>query len=250
MRLPAQRGPNEAPVSAGLRVEQLIAALQRKAIPLPYEAAAFLVLEASERAAAEPVLLSPAELRISDTGELVMPPRASGPPPSTRDVCRGLANLLGELLVCSAQSVPPMLLRLVESSASDGPASAAQLRDELGATLVPLNRAAMRRVLARLVREAKRAAEEGRPRMSVHPQPGDAAHELDEVLGRRRQSGAHERTRCVVQGRNPETMNSTSCSDRARSRSTATSTPLGTIDQNHWAHRRPPVSTRRSRRVI
>lgn len=172
-------------MSAGLSVAHLIAALQRKAIPLPYEAGAFLVLEASEHAAAEPIVLSSSELKISESGELVMPTRTSAAAPSPREVCKGLAGVLGELLVCSAQSVPPMLLRLVESGGSEGPADAAELRDELQATLVPLNRSAMRRVLARLVREARRDWEESRPRMSLHPQPADAEHELDAVLGGR-----------------------------------------------------------------
>jgi hypothetical protein len=88
--------------------------------------------------------------------------------------------LLGDLLVRSAPGVPSMLLQLVERGPSDGDWRLVRLRDDLEASLVPLNRGATRRVLARLLREAKRDAER-----SVAPPPDENAvdRELDEMLG-------------------------------------------------------------------
>jgi hypothetical protein len=167
-------------VGPGLSVDQLVSALQRKGVPLPFELGTFLVLEASERVALEPSLVRGSDLRIADDGELSLQVREADERPSPREACRALSTLLGELLVCSAQSVPPRLLRLVEPGLSgDGVTSPAALRDELEATLVPLNRAAMRRVLARLVREARRELDLHGRRSSAAPH---ADAELDAIL--------------------------------------------------------------------
>jgi hypothetical protein len=167
-------------VGPGLSVDQLVSALQRKGVPLPFEIGTFLVLEASERVALEPSVVKASDLRIADDGELSLQARQAADRPSPSEACRALSTLLGELLVYSAQSVPPRLLRLCEPGLrGEDVTTPAALRDELEATLVPLNRAAMRRVLARLVREARRELEQQSRRSSVPPQ-SDA--ELDAIL--------------------------------------------------------------------
>jgi hypothetical protein len=172
-------------VNRALSLEQFVSALQRKGVPLPFEIGAFIVLEACERVATEPAWISAASLRLSDDGELVTTTHPARAEASDRETCRALSALLGELLVCSAQSVPPRLLRLVEPGAHDGPVSVAELRDELAASLVPLNRAAMRRVLARLVREARRERDDGQGRRPVSSAPERDERELDALLAGR-----------------------------------------------------------------
>jgi hypothetical protein len=89
--------------------------------------------------------------------------------------------LLSDLLVRSAPGVPAMLLDIVEQGPSDGEWSLMRLRDDLEASLVPLNRAATRRVLARLLREVRRETD----RSSSAPPPDARAldRELDVMLG-------------------------------------------------------------------
>jgi hypothetical protein len=167
-------------IGPGLSLDQLVSALQRKGVPLPFEIATFLVLDACERIALEPRVVRASDLRIADDGELSLQGPQAAERPSPREACRALSTLLGELLVCSAQSVPPRLLGLCDPGVrGDGVATPADLRDELEAMLVPLNRAAMQRILARLVREARRELEQHRRRSSAPP---DADAELDAIL--------------------------------------------------------------------
>ena len=80
-------------VAPGLSVDQLVSALQRKGVPLPFEIATFLVLEASERIALEPSVVRASDLRIADDGELSLQGRQAGDRPSPRDACRALSSL-------------------------------------------------------------------------------------------------------------------------------------------------------------
>lgn len=146
---------------------------------MPFEMGTFLVLEATERLIATmPVVVTAPDVWLSDDGELLV--AAQGAASNEREACRALIMLLGDLLVRSAPGVPAMLLQLVERGPSDGDWRLVRLRDDLEASLVPLNRGATRRVLARLLREAKRDAER-----SVAPPPDENAvdRELDEMLG-------------------------------------------------------------------
>jgi len=159
---------------ASLSVDQLLSALARKGVPLPFEIGTFLVLQAAEQAlvleateqgmAAPPVVMM-TDVWLSDDGEVRVEPSRSAT--SEQEACRALVVLLGGLLVRSAPGVPPMLLDLVEHGPSDGEWTLMRLRDDLEAALVPLNRGALRRVLARLLREVRREVE----RMPSTPAP-------------------------------------------------------------------------------
>ncbi len=172
-----------------LSIEQLLSALARKGIPLPFEMGAFVLLEATEQVlvleatsdAPSLPLVAAAEVELSDEGEVSI--GATPPAATEQDACHALVSLLGDLLVRSAPGVPPMLLELVEQGPSDGQWTLLRLRDDLEATLVPLNRGAMRRVLARLLREVRR--DTGRTAAaSVSTPDSDALDdELDAVLG-------------------------------------------------------------------
>jgi hypothetical protein len=147
-----------------LHVEELLSALARKGIPLPFEMGAFLVLQATEQIQArrpgDPIAkVAPRTVWLNDDGEVML-----GEPATTRDeslACKALVELLGALLVRSAPGVPTMLLELVEQGPSDGAWTLGRLRDDLEAALLPLNRSATRRVLARLLREIRRDGERG-----------------------------------------------------------------------------------------
>jgi len=161
-------------------LEQLVTALARKGIPLPHEIGTFLVLESTERLIGQPlVLLGAGDVWVSDEGEVML--AAGKPAANEAAAARALVVLLGELLVRAAPGVPQMLLELVEHSSTDEQLKLGALRDELEATLVPLNRAATRRVLSRLLREARKERE----RVASMPAPDSGAldDELDALLG-------------------------------------------------------------------
>ena len=147
-----------------IHVEELLSALARKGIPLPFEMGAFLVLQATEqilaRKAGEPIAkVSASTVWLTDDGEVML-----GEAAPTRDeslASKALVELLGALLVRSAPGVPTMLLELVEQGPSDGAWTLGRLRDDLEAALLPLNRSATRRVLSRLLREVRREGDRG-----------------------------------------------------------------------------------------
>jgi hypothetical protein len=157
--------PHSTPVNPPvLHVEELLTALARKGIPLPFEMGAFLVLQTTEqilaRKSAQPIAkVSPTTVWLSDDGELTLAETAVAPDQEV--ACKALVELLGALLVRSAPGVPPMLLELVERGPSDGAWTLSRLRDDLEAALLPLNRSATRRVLSRLLREVRREGERG-----------------------------------------------------------------------------------------
>ena len=163
---------------SGISLEQLVSALQRKSIPLPFEMGTFLVLETCERVVQAPARVSPGSIWLSSDGEVAV--IGAEPTSSGEEACRALVVLLGDLLVRSAPGVPQMLLDLVENGPSDGEWSLPRLRDDLEASLVPLNRAATRRVLSRLLREVHR---EGGDRGAAAPDHGELDSELDALLG-------------------------------------------------------------------
>lgn len=177
----------------GVALDELIRALQRKGVPLPFEIGTFLVLDVCEQIMRAPGRVIAADIRLDDEGQVLV---SCGVGASDSEACRGLVELLGELLVRSAPGVPPALLRLVETGPTDGSWTLARLRDDLEASLVPLNRAATRRVLARAVREGRREDERAPKRVSSPPTEGEVDAELDGVLGGvrddRRSSGERE----------------------------------------------------------
>ncbi len=171
----------------GISVDQLLAALSRKGIPLPFELGTFLVLQATEQAlvleATEQGMPAPphvgiADVWVSDDGEIGV--LSDRPAESDQAACRALVVMLGEMLVRSAPGVPPMLLELVEHGPSDGEWSLMRLRDDLEASLVPLNRGALKRVLARMLREVRRETERA---SAMTPDAGDLDRDVDALLG-------------------------------------------------------------------
>jgi hypothetical protein len=161
----------------GQKLSEVLESLVRLGVPLPHEIGTFVALEACEAVARRPAALTAETIWLDDDGHVSVGADAGA---TEQEACRALIVVLAELLVRSAPGVPAMLLELVERGHED--ASFAQLHDEIEASLVPLNRSATRRVLARLLREARREA----PRFGrAHAAPdGEMLEaELSDLLG-------------------------------------------------------------------
>jgi hypothetical protein len=164
----------------GVTAVELVRALRRRRSALPAEIGTFIVFEACEamlsRGPAVPTLTS---TFISEDGIVSLPDAA---PTDEESAARGLHGMLTSLLVVAGRAPTPALLQLVEGGPSGGRFSLSQMRDDLEAALVPLNRTASRRVLSRLVRElgfGDRVS--GRP-LAV-PSFNELDRELNSLLG-------------------------------------------------------------------
>lgn len=164
--------------------DELLRTLQLRSIPLPSEIAAFITLEVCEGLLTRPAAIGTRDLRINEQGGVLFPevPRAV----SEAAAVDALLGLLSELLVCAGPAVPSTLLGLLERGAHDPERTLAGLASELGSSLVPLNRGATRRVIARLVREARKPAAATAP-SALQPSATELDAQLDALL-----SGAPE----------------------------------------------------------
>ncbi len=166
----------------GLKVSELVDGLRERAVRMPFEIGAFIALETTEALLERPSTITPDDVRLEDDGSILIfaPSRTASPD----EACQSVVSLLARLLVASGAGVPPMMLRLVERGPSDGSWDLTRLRDELEASLVPLNRGAARRVLARLLREVSR--ERRAPRTEASVVAMDLDLDLDALLDGRR----------------------------------------------------------------
>ncbi len=162
-------------------VDELVSLLKQKGIPLPFEMGAFIVLEACEQLLESPARLRGQDVFVGAQGEVAVEPVQGASP--DEEAVRALLVLLGDLLVCSAPGVPPMLLELATSGPSDDQWTLSRLRDDLEACLLPLNRGATRRVLSRILREARKTGERASARPSTEPDANALDAELDALLG-------------------------------------------------------------------
>ncbi|MEM7435966.1 MAG: hypothetical protein AAF436_12495 [Myxococcota bacterium] len=159
-------------------VGQLVRELEQRGDRLPFEIGAFVALEACEGLLQESVTLQADDVRVTAEGSVVVASSAKRAEPD--EAARSLVSVLQQLLVAAGPGVPPYLLQLVrESATGEPPRDLKHLHDAIEASLIPLNRGASRRVLARLVRESERPpAPEAE---AIDPEELDA--ELDELLG-------------------------------------------------------------------
>ncbi|MBN1655909.1 MAG: hypothetical protein JXA30_19235 [Deltaproteobacteria bacterium] len=168
--------------SFGLSLDELLLSLRRKGIPIQFEVGAFVVLEACEAVIERPVSIDCADLTIDDTGLVLV--NASASRATSEEAMRSLIEVLSELMLASAHGIPEALLQLVEHGPSDATGKLARLKDDLQASLVPLNRSAARRVLARLVREAKKEGDREIEQPELFCSRVELDHEFDELFGR------------------------------------------------------------------
>ena len=147
-------------------LREVMGAARSRAASLAAEVAGYLVLGAADQAAARAVTGDDVVLGEDGTVRI-----ASGHSADDAQAEAALRLLLGQLLL-EASSVTPALLR-----ASQRPAAAGidALVQELEAALIPVNRGAGRRALARLHRDTDRAraagALEPTPRRRIQPWP-------------------------------------------------------------------------------
>lgn len=168
----------------GTTIEELIATMKERRVRIPSEIGAFIALEVCEAMLDGPATVRPPHVRVADDGSIsVFAPPGSA---TSEESARSLVALLGGLLVAAGTGVPRVLVGLLEGGPSSGRWDLSSLRDDLEASLVPLNRAAARRVLARMLREARkpRSSSPTAPG-SETPAPGEPTldSQLDDLLG-------------------------------------------------------------------
>ncbi len=164
-------------MSIDVGVGQLVDELEQRGDRLPFEIGAFVALEACEGLLQQAVKLEADDVRVTAEGSVVVAASAERAEPD--EAARSLLLVLSRLLVAAGPGVPPHLLQLVrESVTGEAQRDLRHLHDAIEASLIPINRGASRRVLARLVRESDRPPvyEEA----AIDPQELDA--ELDELL--------------------------------------------------------------------
>ena len=164
-------------MSRDVGVGQLVDELEQRGDRLPFEIGAFVALEACEGLLQDSVKLEPDDVRVTLEGSVVVAESATSAEPD--EAAQSLVSVLARLLVAAGPGVPPYLLQLVkESTTGQTPRDLRDLHDAIEASLIPINRGASRRVLARLVRESDRPPAPEPP--VVDPHELDA--ELDELL--------------------------------------------------------------------
>jgi hypothetical protein len=138
----------------GTTVEEVIEVMKERCVRIPSEIGAFVALEVCEALEAGPAVVKKGDVRIADDGTIsVFAPPGSA---TSEEAARSVVSLLGSLLVAAGTGVPRVLVGLIERGPSSGRWDLSSLRDDLEASLVPLNRGAARRVLARMLREVRK----------------------------------------------------------------------------------------------
>lgn len=154
-----------------ITVSELVRRCRERDARMPFEIGAFVALETTEALLGQPRSVGPDDVQIGPSGELRI---VGGPPAEQLEATQGVISVLSRLLVAAGAGVPPVLLELVESGPHSGRWTLDELRSELEACLVPLNRGAARRVLARLLREGEKKSRSVRP-----PEPATDAVDAD-----------------------------------------------------------------------
>lgn len=135
-----------SPLDSSVTLGDALALVEARRIPIAPEVAGYLCLELAERASMQPGGLLPEGVFLGEEGSVAFVPRQGGEAPE-----QFVRTLLRRLLDASASR--PAALWQVTTSTRPGVEG---LVRELEAALIPLNRMASRRSLARLAREVKR----------------------------------------------------------------------------------------------
>ncbi|HEX8790410.1 MAG TPA: hypothetical protein VF765_05620 [Polyangiaceae bacterium] len=138
------------PLESSVTLEQVFAVVGTKRVPLAPELAGYLVLEVAEHADPNGGDVDPKAVYVSEDGivALVKPKRES----AVGDAESSIRAALARLLEASGSQTPA----LAAASKRKNGSGLSALAEELEAALIPVNRAAGRRALARLAREVKR----------------------------------------------------------------------------------------------
>lgn len=163
-----------------ISIDELLRTLKKRAIPLQSETGAFIALETCVAIAEHPVSVTGRDVWIDPQGNVTI--KSDKHPVSSEQAAGAVVDLLYELLLASAQGVAPLLMVLIDQETPGKERTLTQLKDQLDASLVPLNRGASQRVLARLVREVFREGERGSINTPVVPSYEELDRQFDELL--------------------------------------------------------------------
>ena len=166
---------NTEPLDASVTLEEIFAVVSQKRAALAPELAGYLVLELAE-AAGTAGEIDPHYVYVSEEGSVAL---VRGPNEPGGDAESSLRRLLFKLLDTAGAQTPA--LASVARRKSEG--GVAVLVEELEAALIPVNRSAGKRALARLARETKRVTNRvGRnasvPVIEVPPAPAKFEEEV------------------------------------------------------------------------
>jgi len=139
---------NTEPLDASVTLDEIISVVAQKRAPLAPELAGYLVLELAE-AAANAGEIDPRYVYVSEEGSVAL---VRGPQEPSGDAEASLRQLLTKLLETAGVQTPS----LAAVARRKGGEGVAVLVEELEAALIPVNRSAGKRALARLARETKR----------------------------------------------------------------------------------------------
>jgi hypothetical protein len=143
---------------ASVTLDALVSALRRRGTPLASESALFVALECAEALSESAArALDPSLVRLDPEGRVDV--SAS---PATDDE-RSMLRSIGALVRVLCDPLPAIAREFVLRTEDGSIASLASAQSELEALLVPLNRGAARRVIARHVREVSREGTSERP---------------------------------------------------------------------------------------
>jgi hypothetical protein len=140
-------------------VAEVLLAARKGLAPLAPESAGYLTLAVADALARAPQSLSASEIALSTEGTVSVP---RGGVSTALDSERALRSLLASLLSTSPNSTPA----LGAAARREASAGVSSLISELEGALIPVNRSAARRALARLARETDRVKQAGGLRSS------------------------------------------------------------------------------------
>jgi|GEM_PF-1014632 len=137
-------------LESSITLEDVFSVVEAKRVPLAPELAGYLALEVADGAQGSPGEVEPRTVYISEEGTVALVrPKKDAP---SGDAETSVRAILQKLLEASGSSTPA----LTASARRKAGAGLSALVEELEAALIPVNRAAGRRALARLAREVKR----------------------------------------------------------------------------------------------
>jgi hypothetical protein len=143
-------------------ITEIIQGASVHAVPLAGECAGYLVLAAADQAVAAPRRIGPGEVHLEGDGRV----RVDGARAAAEADSEGDLRALLDALLVNSSSATPALLRA--SRRAPGRGIAAFVR-EIETALIPVNRAAAHRSLARLERETERARQKGHLELAAEP---------------------------------------------------------------------------------
>ncbi len=137
-------------LESSVTLEDVFAVVEGKRVPLAPELAGYLTLEIADGTEASGGIVDPRTVYISEEGTVALVrPKKDG---ATGDAETSVRGILAKLLDASGSATPALSASAKRKPGAGLPA----LVSELEAALIPVNRAAGRRALARLAREVKR----------------------------------------------------------------------------------------------